>query len=53
MSILDFIYYKYEKAMHIYPFAPSMFSESSIGDDISIFEDFNILQIEINKTDLK
>lgn len=49
--ILNIIYYKKEDATKTYAFAPFMFSKSSTNGNISVFEDLNVIQIGIDKTD--
>ena len=51
MPILNVINYKKEDATKAYAFAPSMFCESSTNGNISVFEDLNIIQMGIDKTD--
>lgn len=51
--MLNFIDCKLKKAMQAYMFALSMFFKSLIDSNIDVFEDLNILQIKINKTNLK
>lgn len=51
MSILNIINCKKEGATKAYTFAPSIFSESSTKSNISVFEDLNIIQMGIDKTD--
>lgn len=51
MLIFNIINYKKEGATKAYAFAPSMFSKSSITGNIFVFEDLNVIQMGINKTD--
>lgn len=51
MSTLNCINFRVEKKIKAYVFVPFMFGESSLISNISIFEDHNIVQIDINKTD--
>lgn len=51
MPILNIINCKKEGATKAYAFAPSMFSESSTTGNISVFEDLNVIQMGIDKTD--
>lgn len=39
--------------MEAYAFAPSIFNESSLFGNQSVFENLNIIQIGIDKTDLQ
>lgn len=50
MPKINVIDYKTEGKMEAYAFAPSMFSESSLSDNILMFKDLNIIQIGIDKT---
>lgn len=52
MSIINFINFNSECCTEAYIFALSMFSKNFIAGNMSIFEDFNIIQIEIQKTNL-
>lgn len=42
-----------EKRKHIYAFAPLMFSESSLTDNQLVFKNLNVIQIGIDKTNLR
>lgn len=44
---------KKERCREAYPFAPSMFSESSTAGSLSVFEDLNIVQIGLDKSDAR
>lgn len=39
--------------MEAYAFAPLIFNESSLSGNQLMFEDLNIVQMNINKTDLQ
>ena len=51
MPKINIIDYKTEGKTDAYAFAPSMFNESSLSGNQSVFEDFNVIQMGINKTD--
>ena len=51
MPIINTIDYKREGSTERYLFAPSIFNESSITDNKSVFEDLNVIQMTIEKTD--
>lgn len=50
MPVINVIDYKREGSTKAFPFAPSMFSEGSIGRNIGVFEDLNVKQMGIDKT---
>lgn len=49
MPIIDWIRCKLENKTEAYIYALSMFSESFFAGNQSVFEDFNIIQMGINK----
>lgn len=49
--VLNCINYKAEEKTEVYAFTLSMYSERLSAENISVFEDFNIIQIGINQTD--
>ncbi len=51
MSKINVIDYKTEGKTEAYAFAPSIFSESSLSGNQSVFEDLNVVQMGINKMD--
>ena len=51
MSVLNKINCKTKGCTKAYPFAPSMFSESSTAGNIAVFEDLNVVQMGIDKAD--
>lgn len=51
IPVINLINYKKKKATEVYTFASSMLSESFIIGNMSVFEDFNVNQIDINKMD--
>lgn len=51
IPIIDRINYKLEGKIEAHTITPSMFSESLFAGNQSIFEDLNIIQLGINKTD--
>ena len=53
MPVIDLINCKRERSTKAFLFAPSMFSEGSIAGNMSVYEDFNVVQMGINKTDLR
>ena len=50
MSALNCIDCKVEQKTKAHVFGLSIFSESSLNGNISVFEDLNIVQIDIKKT---
>lgn len=53
MPVIDRIKCKAEGKMEAYAFAPSMFSESSLARNQSVFEDLNVVQMDIEKEDVR
>ena len=53
MSIINQIDCRSEGVTKTYAFAPYMFSESFTAGNISVFEDLNVIQMGIEKTDLQ
>ena len=53
MPIINWINCKTEGCTKAYPFAPSMFSESSTAGNLSVFEDLNIVQMGLDKSDTR
>lgn len=51
MPKIDIINCEKEGAIEVYPFAPSMASESTTAGNISVFEDLNIKQLGLEKED--
>ena len=51
MPALNCIDYRAEKKTKAYVFALSIFSESSLTGNISVFEDLNVIQMGIKRTD--
>lgn len=51
MLIIDWIGCKLEGKTEAYAYVLSMFSKNSFTGNQSIFKDFNIIQIDINKSD--
>lgn len=51
MPLISLINCKTEGKTEAYAFAPLMFSESSLDDNQSVFEDLNVVQMGIDKTD--
>lgn len=51
MLKVDIINCKTEGITEAYPFAPSISNKSAIAGSISVFEDFNISQLGLNKDD--
>lgn len=52
LSAINFINYEKERVTKMFTFALSIFSKNSIIENISVLEDLNIKQIDINKTNL-
>ena len=53
MPVIDRINCKLEGKTEAYAFAPSMFSESLLAGNQSVFEDLNVIQLGIDKTDAR
>lgn len=53
MPVIDCIQCKTEKKTEAYAFASSMFSESSLAGNQSVFEDLNVIQMGIDKEDVR
>lgn len=53
MTKINVINCKTEEKTKAYTFAPLMFSESFLSDNLSIFEDLNVIQIGIEKINLR
>lgn len=51
MPRLNIINCKLEGKTKAFAFAPSMHNESFFSNNIGVFEDFNVIQMKINKTD--
>lgn len=51
MPVINLIDCKHEGATEAYAFAPSMYNESSTAGNMSVFEDLNVIQMGVNKTD--
>lgn len=51
MPAINFINCKKEGANKVFAFAPSIFSKSSIVGNMSVFENLNVKQMGIEKTD--
>ena len=51
MPRLNIIDYKYKRKTKTFAFAPSMYNESFLFGNICVFKDFNLIQMQINKTD--
>lgn len=51
--VINYIDYKIKKKTKVFIFALSIFSKSSFAGNISVFEDLNIMQIGINKADIR
>lgn len=51
MPRLNIIICKCEEKTKAFAFAPSMHNKSFFSNNIGVFEDFNIIQMKINKTD--
>lgn len=51
MLVINVINCKHEGAIKTYTFTLSIYNESFIAGNISIFEDLNIIQIGFDKTD--
>lgn len=52
MSRLNIINYKYEGKTEAFVFALSMHNKNSLSGNIGLFEDLNVIQIGIDKTDV-
>lgn len=50
MPELNIIDCKYKAKIKIFVFALSMYNKSLLSGNIDVFEDFNIVQIKIDKT---
>lgn len=50
---LNIIDCKREEKTEAFTFAPSMYNKSSLSDNIGMFEDLNVIQMGINKTDVR
>lgn len=53
MSVINYIDCKMEKKIIASAFAPSMFCKSSFANNILVFEDFNIMEMGLEKTDIR
>lgn len=51
MPVINLIDCKHEGATEAYAFAPSMYNESSTAGNMSVFEDLNVIQMGVDKTD--
>lgn len=51
MPAINLINCKKNETTKAFAFLPSMFSESSIISNLSVFEDFNVKQMGMDKTD--
>lgn len=51
MPVINKIDCKREESTRFFPFAPSIFNESSISNNLAFFEDLNVLQMGLVKTD--
>lgn len=52
MPIINLINCKYKSATEAYAFAPSMYNKSFTAGNMAVFEDLNVIQIGVDKTDL-
>lgn len=52
IPVINCIDYKVKEKIKAFAFAPSMFNESSLANNIMVFEDFSIMQMGIEKTNL-
>lgn len=51
MPVIDRINCKLEGKTEAYAFALSIFNESSLAGNQSVFKDLNVIQLDIDKTD--
>lgn len=53
MLIINWIIYKLERKIEAYAFAALIFSKNLLAGNQSVFKNFNIIQLNIDTTDIQ